>query len=209
MNVLYVLTFQSEVCSTSLVDVLQAVVSGLDGCICCYGHARLGNHLLWLIFILLLCYFMLFLSNFFTMWFFKMKYRHSLDDVFGIVVDGTVLFGPSDVHFAALFGSCGYSTRGAAGHCPERFALMSSLTPYITAKTSTGRHCVRRRMKSGLRMLIVACRCRWWRTCEACARARHLFRTDRLRPARGCGRWDWRGRGRWLIKSIRYSKWFI
>src|SRR6218665_2598415 len=36
--------FQSEICSTSLVDILQAVVGGADGCLFCYGHARIGTH---------------------------------------------------------------------------------------------------------------------------------------------------------------------
>jgi len=32
-----------EVCSGSLVDVLQSVVSGSEGCLFSYGHAGLGR----------------------------------------------------------------------------------------------------------------------------------------------------------------------
>ena len=34
---------QTEMCSTGLVDILQSVVNGSDGCLFCYGHARLGK----------------------------------------------------------------------------------------------------------------------------------------------------------------------
>ncbi|XP_014681648.1 PREDICTED: kinesin-like protein KIF26B [Priapulus caudatus] len=34
---------QSEMCSSSLADVIQSVVNGYDGCLFCYGHARLGK----------------------------------------------------------------------------------------------------------------------------------------------------------------------
>ena len=40
-----VLLFQSELCSQSLVDIIQSVVNGSDGCLFCYGHARLGESL--------------------------------------------------------------------------------------------------------------------------------------------------------------------
>ena len=33
----------TEVCATGLVDILQSVVNGNDGCLFCYGHARLGE----------------------------------------------------------------------------------------------------------------------------------------------------------------------
>ena len=39
------LVLQSELCSQSLVDIVQAVVGGADGCLFCYGHARLGEWL--------------------------------------------------------------------------------------------------------------------------------------------------------------------
>ena len=35
---------QVEVCSGSLVDVLQAVVGGSEGCLFSYGHAGLGRY---------------------------------------------------------------------------------------------------------------------------------------------------------------------
>lgn len=35
--------FKVEVCSGSLVDVLQSVVSGSEGCLFSYGHAGLGR----------------------------------------------------------------------------------------------------------------------------------------------------------------------
>ncbi|KAK2163259.1 hypothetical protein LSH36_83g06033 [Paralvinella palmiformis] len=34
----------TEVCATSLVDIVQSVVNGADGCLFCYGHARLGEY---------------------------------------------------------------------------------------------------------------------------------------------------------------------
>ncbi|XP_064483793.1 uncharacterized protein LOC135396642 isoform X2 [Ornithodoros turicata] len=34
---------QTEVCSTSLTDIIQAVVNGSDGCLFVYGHAHLGK----------------------------------------------------------------------------------------------------------------------------------------------------------------------
>ena len=33
----------TEVCSSGLSDILQSVVNGSDGCLFCYGHARLGE----------------------------------------------------------------------------------------------------------------------------------------------------------------------
>ena len=35
--------FQADICSMSLVEIIQAVVGGSDGCLFCYGHARLGQ----------------------------------------------------------------------------------------------------------------------------------------------------------------------
>ncbi|KAJ9596224.1 hypothetical protein L9F63_027152, partial [Diploptera punctata] len=32
---------QTEVCSTALTDVIHAVINGTDGCLFCFGHARL------------------------------------------------------------------------------------------------------------------------------------------------------------------------
>ena len=37
------LLFQTQMCSASIVDVLQTVVSGSDGCVFSYGHAGLGK----------------------------------------------------------------------------------------------------------------------------------------------------------------------
>ena len=37
------LFFQAEICSSSLTEIIQAVVNGADGCLFCYGHARLGK----------------------------------------------------------------------------------------------------------------------------------------------------------------------
>ncbi|XP_059476106.1 kinesin-like protein CG14535 isoform X2 [Neocloeon triangulifer] len=34
---------QSEVCSSALTDVIHAVINGSDGCLFCFGHARLGK----------------------------------------------------------------------------------------------------------------------------------------------------------------------
>ncbi|KAI5745610.1 hypothetical protein M8J76_012662 [Diaphorina citri] len=34
---------QSEICTSALSDVIQAVISGSDGCLFCFGHARLGK----------------------------------------------------------------------------------------------------------------------------------------------------------------------
>ena len=34
---------QTEVCAAGLVDIIHAVVSGVDGCLFCYGHARIGR----------------------------------------------------------------------------------------------------------------------------------------------------------------------
>ena len=34
---------QSELCSQSLTEIIQSVVNGADGCLFCYGHARLGK----------------------------------------------------------------------------------------------------------------------------------------------------------------------
>ena len=35
--------FQTEVCSSALTDVIHAVINGTDGCLFCFGHARLGE----------------------------------------------------------------------------------------------------------------------------------------------------------------------
>ena len=43
-NLFYFLSFQPEICANSLVDIIQAVVNGADGCLFCYGHARLGKY---------------------------------------------------------------------------------------------------------------------------------------------------------------------
>jgi hypothetical protein len=42
--------FQTELCSSALTDVIHAVINGTDGCLFCFGHARLGE--CWLV---LLC----------------------------------------------------------------------------------------------------------------------------------------------------------
>ena len=42
------LSLQVEVCSGSLVDILQAVVSGTDGCLFSYGYAGLGKDYCWM-----------------------------------------------------------------------------------------------------------------------------------------------------------------
>jgi len=34
---------KEEICTTSLVDVLQAVLNGADGTVFCYGQANLGE----------------------------------------------------------------------------------------------------------------------------------------------------------------------
>ncbi|PSN34765.1 hypothetical protein C0J52_21183 [Blattella germanica] len=34
---------QTEVCSSALTDVIHAVINGTDGCLFCFGHARLGK----------------------------------------------------------------------------------------------------------------------------------------------------------------------
>ena len=34
---------QAELCATSLVEIVQVVVGGADGCLFSYGHARLGE----------------------------------------------------------------------------------------------------------------------------------------------------------------------
>ena len=44
INLFYFLSFQPEICANSLVDIIQAVVNGADGCLFCYGHARLGKY---------------------------------------------------------------------------------------------------------------------------------------------------------------------
>ena len=36
---------QTEICAAGLVDIIHAVVSGVDGCLFCYGHARIGPSL--------------------------------------------------------------------------------------------------------------------------------------------------------------------
>ncbi|XP_023213764.1 kinesin-like protein KIF26B [Centruroides sculpturatus] len=35
---------QTEVCSSSLTEVIQAVVNGNDGCLFVYGHSKLGEY---------------------------------------------------------------------------------------------------------------------------------------------------------------------
>ncbi|VVC93158.1 unnamed protein product [Leptidea sinapis] len=35
------LLFQTEICSSALTDVINAVVNGTDGCLFCFGHAGL------------------------------------------------------------------------------------------------------------------------------------------------------------------------
>lgn len=42
-NSVFVCFPQAELCGQSLVDIVQAVVAGVDGCVFCYGHARLGE----------------------------------------------------------------------------------------------------------------------------------------------------------------------
>jgi hypothetical protein len=39
-----ILLFQTEVCSGALTDVIHAVINGTDGCLFCFGHARLGDY---------------------------------------------------------------------------------------------------------------------------------------------------------------------
>lgn len=39
----YFLLFQAEICSTALTDVIHAVINGTDGCLFCFGHAKLGK----------------------------------------------------------------------------------------------------------------------------------------------------------------------
>jgi hypothetical protein len=39
-----VVLFQTEVCSGALTDVIHAVINGTDGCLFCFGHARLGEY---------------------------------------------------------------------------------------------------------------------------------------------------------------------
>jgi hypothetical protein len=34
---------QAEMCGSSVVEILQAVVEGVDGCLFCYGHAGVGR----------------------------------------------------------------------------------------------------------------------------------------------------------------------
>lgn len=42
--------FQAEVCAGTVAEVIQSVVNGADGCVFCFGHAKLGKwklDLLW------------------------------------------------------------------------------------------------------------------------------------------------------------------
>lgn len=36
-------SFQTEICSSALTDVIHAVINGTDGCLFCFGHAGLGK----------------------------------------------------------------------------------------------------------------------------------------------------------------------
>lgn len=35
--------FQAEVCAGTVAEVIQSVVNGADGCVFCFGHAKLGE----------------------------------------------------------------------------------------------------------------------------------------------------------------------
>lgn len=34
---------QAEVCAGTVAEVIQSVVNGADGCVFCFGHAKLGQ----------------------------------------------------------------------------------------------------------------------------------------------------------------------
>lgn len=39
----YVISLQTEICSSALTDVIHAVINGTDSCLFCFGHAGLGK----------------------------------------------------------------------------------------------------------------------------------------------------------------------
>ena len=41
-----IVSLQSEICASSITDIVQAVVNGADGCLFCYGHAKIGKDIL-------------------------------------------------------------------------------------------------------------------------------------------------------------------
>lgn len=39
---LFLYLWQAEVCAGTVAEVIQSVVNGADGCVFCFGHAKLG-----------------------------------------------------------------------------------------------------------------------------------------------------------------------